>query len=346
MLTSTSPSADARRQQPVDPSTARTERWAIVDVARGVALIGMGVFHFAWDLDVLGLAPGLVSGRAGWSALAHVVAGSFLALVGVSLVLAAGKGLDRRSTLRRLGTITLGAGLVSLATRFAVPDAPVTFGILHCIAVSSVLALPFLRAPASLVIGAAVACLMAPRFLRGEALDPARWWWLGLSVSPPDAVDFVPLLPWFGAVLAGVAGARLLLPVMERRGWRAWRPRAWALRALALAGRHSLLVYLVHQPLLIGVVSLAALVLGALPPTPLPAPPEAMSGVAFVASCEAGCARSGAEVSLCERRCGCVGDRMRAETLWERALGGRLTAGEVERVGVIARSCAAADPSR
>ncbi len=62
--------------------------------------------------------------------------------------------------------------------------------------------------------------------------------------------DYNPMLPWFGYVLIGIAVARLVPP----QRWPRWQPHAAMSRMLCLAGRHSLLVYLVHQPILMGLL--------------------------------------------------------------------------------------------
>ena len=88
-------------------------------------------------------------------------------------------------------------------------DTYIFFGILHHIAVASVLGLAFLRVPVALVLGAALFCFAAPPLLAGPAFDNPALIWLGLQSAFPRTNDFVPLFPWFGVVLAGIAAARL-----------------------------------------------------------------------------------------------------------------------------------------
>jgi uncharacterized membrane protein len=81
--------------------------------------------------------------------------------------------------------------------------------------------------------------------------------WLGLGTEIIPSNDYNPLLPWFGYVLLGIAVARVIPP----EKWPRWRPHSLAGRTLCLAGRHSLIVYLVHQPLLMAALWLVAQVL-------------------------------------------------------------------------------------
>ena len=126
-----------------------------VDAARGAALVAMAVYHLGWDLSFLGLVVTDVIAHPVWRALGRATAASFLFLVGVGLVLGHGGGLRARAFLRRLAIVAGAAALVSVATRFAFPNDWVYFGILHCIAVASVIALPFVRAPVPVTLAAA-----------------------------------------------------------------------------------------------------------------------------------------------------------------------------------------------
>jgi uncharacterized membrane protein len=237
-------------------------RIALFDVLRGAALAAMAAYHFSWDLEFFGLAELGVTEHPLWIAFARSIAGSFLALVGVSLSLAHRSGIRWAGFLRRLAMIGIAAAAITLLSWFADPEGIIWFGILHCILVSSLLGLPFLRAPLWLVIVAAIACLAGPFFLASPAFNGPGWLWLGLASEPMPSNDYNPLLPWFGPVLLGIAAARLLMPCANTAAWAHWQPQSLIARALALAGRHSLLVYLVHQPLLMGALWLVVQIFG------------------------------------------------------------------------------------
>jgi uncharacterized membrane protein len=237
-----------------DNAAPEPARIPLFDVARGAALAAMALYHFSWDLEFFGLADLGVTENPLWIAFARTIAGSFLALVGLSLFLAQSRGIRWKGFLRRIATIAAAASAITLLSAYADPDGIIWFGILHCIAVSSVLGLAFLRAPLWLVLLSATACLAAPFFLSSPAFNAPAWLWLGLASDPVPSNDYNPLLPWFGCVLLGIAAARLVLPRAANAAWARWQPQSAASRALALAGRHSLLVYLVHQPILLGIV--------------------------------------------------------------------------------------------
>lgn len=239
---------------PLMTAEPASRRIPLFDVLRGTALAAMAAYHFSWDLEFLGLASLGVTENPLWIAFARSIAASFLALVGASLVLAHGSGIRWRGFFRRLAMVGVAAAAITLLSWFADPDGIIWFGILHCIVVSSLLGLSFLRAPVWLVIAAAIACLAAPVFLTSPAFNGAGWLWLGLATEPIPSNDYNPLLPWFGCVLAGIAIARLVLPPADGAAWAQRQPHSAVSRALALAGRHSLLVYLAHQPILMGLL--------------------------------------------------------------------------------------------
>ena len=223
-------------------------------LARGVALIAMTGFHFCWDLEMFAVLPRGFMASAGMIWTARTIAGSFLFLVGFSLYLAHGNGIRWRPFLVRLAQIAAAAAVITAATWFATHDAFIFFGILHSIALGSVLALAFLRAPWWLTAAAGFAVLTLRGTLQTEALDAPIWWWTGLSRIIPVSNDYVPVFPFFGMILLGLAVAKLA----SRQGWLIALARPQLsnppARLLRFIGRHSLIYYLAHQPTMLAVL--------------------------------------------------------------------------------------------
>jgi len=236
-------------------------RIVLLDVLRGVAIVAMIVYHLAFDLELFGLADLGATEHWAWIAFVRTIPASFLIIAGISLTLAANGGLNWRHYWWRIFYLAAAAALITVVSYFADPDAIIWFGIIHCIAVSSVIGLFFLRLPVFVTLLAAAAILVGPLFAT-PALNAPALLWVGLGTEAPPSNDYNPLFPWLGFMLIGIALARLVIPYAATAPWAQWRPRDGAGRLLALAGRHSLMIYLLHQPILIGALFALAWMLG------------------------------------------------------------------------------------
>ena len=224
-----------------------------LDHARSLALLCMAVFHFTFDLMLFGhTQPGLVF-TGFWPWFARGIASSFLILVGVSLWLAHRDRIHWRPFMRRFVMVAFAALLITVATYYAMGAQFIRWGILHMIAAGSLIGLAFLRLPMLAVLAVAVAAFAAPHYLKADLFNHASMLWLGLSTQVPQMMDYEPILPWLSPILFGIAFAR----VADKAGlWASlsrWQPGPIG-RALAWPGRHSLAIYLIHQPLLFGAV--------------------------------------------------------------------------------------------
>lgn len=277
-------------------------RIAAIDIARGAALLAMAVYHLGWDLEFFGyMEPGTtVSGV--WRLFARSIATSFLFLVGVSLFLAHAERVRWPGFGKRLAMVAGAAALITAATWFAFPEGFIFFGILHHIALASLVGLAFLRLPAWLVLAGAAAAVAAPHFLRSPLFDHPALWWVGLSSVNPHANDYVPFLPWFGAVLAGIAAARIARDSGILTRLATLKPGRWS-TPLTLAGRHSLAFYLLHQPVLIACVWGLAQVWPAA---------QASPETRFTQACAVQCGQSHDE-AFCRAYCTCFTGVLAAE---------------------------------
>ncbi len=300
-----------------------------IDVARGVALIAMAIYHFGWDLEFFGYMAPATTAQGGWKLFARCIASSFLFLVGFSLVLAHGRGIRWRPMGKRLLQIVAAAAAISAVTWYMSPDSFIFFGILHQIALASVLGLVFLNLPPVLTALAAVLVVAAPHYLASDFFNQPALTWVGLSTVPPRSNDYVPLFPWFGAVLAGIASAR----IFELLGWMSLlsgsiRPRALE-KPLTFIGRHSLAFYLIHQPILISLIYAFSLIA----PPARPDPRQV-----FTQSCVSACMANGSS-ALCEKFCRCVVAELDKAKLFEDVFSGKVSQENNSAVQDIAAMC-------
>lgn len=236
------------------PQSSAHLRIPAIDVARGVALVAMAIFHFGWDLESFGIARPNMTQEPQWVYFARTIAASFLTLVGIGAWLAHHNGLAAHSLAKRLVFVGGAALIITIATYFATPDGFIFFGILHNIALSSLLILAFLRLPLVVIIAFAALVLSAPFWARKPLFDGPVWWWSGLSQITPKANDYVPIFPWFGWVLAGLALAKLFSSFDIWPKLAQFEFNGVIGKILRYFGRNSLIFYLLHQPVMISIL--------------------------------------------------------------------------------------------
>lgn len=234
-----------------------------VDLARTVAIAMMVTYHTVYDIDFLAPSLGVNPFEAPWKPLQVATGSSFLAIAGVSFWISGARARERGAGDRvvwrkhaRRGAEVIGWGLVvSLVTLVALgTDDYVRFGILHCIGASIVLGPLFVR------LGVWNSLLGAGVIVAGLAMDGARSdvpgaLVLGFRPEGGRGVDYYPLLPWFGLFLIGIAIGALLYPKGGRGRWGDGLPAQPPMRVATVPGRHSLAIYLIHQPVLIAIVA-------------------------------------------------------------------------------------------
>lgn len=312
-------------------TVART-RFAVVDIARGVAIIAMVAYHLCWDLSYFRFIPADVGYDPAWVLIARSILAVFLFLAGISLVLGHGNGIRWRSFWRRWVFVVAGALAITVATWFAFPQSFVYFGVLHAIALFSLMGLAFVRTPLWLAVVVAAIVIALPFFYSDPLFNEKAWSWLGFWQVPPPANDLVPVFPWFGAVLIGIIAARLVLASNLVSRLAAIAPSGRLPRLLAVLGRWSLLIYLLHQPILLGLVYPAAALLQ---------PQQAMRNADFLRSCQSTCEAGGTSPAMCTTYCQCGLEQVEANNLWNAIETGMVSAAEQTLLDAQNRQCSA-----
>jgi uncharacterized membrane protein len=234
-------------------------RFDRLDALRGAAIAWMTAFHFCFDLNYFGWIRQNFLVDPVWTVQRTCIVSLFLFCAGLSQAIAHEQGLGWPRFWKRWAQVAGCALLVTAGSWFMFPRTYIFFGVLHGIAVMLVV----VRLTAGWrrwlwPLGAvAIALPHVFAWLHAghpslEFLNRAPFHWLGLVSRRPITEDYVPLFPWLGVVWWGVAAGQWLLAnhrqVLSGRLGQGAAPLAWM-------GRWSLSWYMVHQPVLIGVVA-------------------------------------------------------------------------------------------
>lgn len=237
----------------VNGGALQRQRWPWLDGLRGVAILAMAIYHLTWNLVFFHFAPPSVLRTTFFVLFGHSIACGFLAIAGFALAIASRPHLDFNKFAWRLGRIAGAAMLVTIATYIIFPESYVNFGILHCIAAASVISVLFVRSSWWITALAGAVIFVAGSLIEWPMFDAVNGW-IGLGYRIPLTNDWRPIFPWAGAMLLGLAFGQFALP----RNLFANVPVIKPPPLLAAAGRHSLAIYLVHQPVLFALVWMAA----------------------------------------------------------------------------------------
>ncbi len=242
------------------------KRFWEIDALRGVAILMMVLYHLLFDLSAFGGYD--INVYAGfWRVFARMTAMLFIFLVGVSLTLSLAKARSSLPVAASLfpkylkrGLSIFGCGLlVTLTTWLLFPEGTVVFGILHFIGLSIILAYPFLKFRVwNLALGLAI--ILLGIYLQGSSFDWPWLLWLGLPPRNFYTFDYFPVLPWFGITLIGLFVGNWQYADSTRQLSLPDLAHALPMRILGFLGQHSLLVYLLHQPVLMATLTILGVV--------------------------------------------------------------------------------------
>lgn len=240
----------------MNPTTRTTNRIWEIDFIRGIAIILMILFHlivdlkdfYAYDLDYL---------TGGWYIEGKFSAILFILLCGVSSTL--GKNSTRHGI-----RVFLWAMVLTITTYFYNQSYYILFGILHFLGISLLtanfmgqLSIIWLAMISSSSIG--IGLLLSQRFVANSYLFP-----VGLVDSTFTSLDYYPLFPWYGVFVLGIILGKILYGNRKRLSdcQASLSPSKFLtvprpIRSSTLIpqlGRHSLAVYLLHQPILLALL--------------------------------------------------------------------------------------------
>ena len=241
------------------------DRQPLLDIARGVAVVWMTAFHFSFDLSHYGFTHQDFYRDPFWTIQRTCILSLFLFCAGFGQAMAVQAGQSWGRFWRRWLQIAACALAVSAGSALMFPNSWIYFGVLHGMALMLIVC----RATASwgrwLWLAGLCAVLLAwlapevhSALPAGNLLDTRALNWIGLISRKPVTEDYVPVLPWLGLMWWGMAAGQLALSM-------GWLVRSSSVGTdlvpgpqLAWVGRWSLSWYMLHQPLLIGLLTVAS----------------------------------------------------------------------------------------
>ena len=212
-----------------------------LDSLRATALVMMLVLNFVTDLNHFGIMNTETGDQWWW--MARIAASLFVGISGVSYFLAHRLEYDFTKTSGRTKRLIFWAFVITIITYIFEPSAYVRFGVLHLLALASIVAFPVARKP-EFALGIGLILLIIPLSSNSNLV------WLGLRETGFIAVDYFPLNPWLGIFFIGLALASRIYPEGKPLTEIQW-PEKWL-----WFGRNTLTIYVIHQPILIGLLIL------------------------------------------------------------------------------------------
>ena len=237
------------------------DRFWEIDFLRGFAIILMIFFHILYDLNFFSITNfRIYSGIILY--IARLSASIFVVLAGISLSISYSKSKNWLKTndiilkfiKRGLKILFLGV-IISVITWFYIPRGFVVFGILHFIGTSIILSLIFIRYRViNIIFG--LFFIIVGFYLKSLTFDFNILIPLGFIPNNFWTIDYFPLFPWFGIFLIGISIGNIIYPDFKRKYEIKDLSKKLLVKSFCFLGRNSLLIYFLHQPIIIGIITI------------------------------------------------------------------------------------------
>jgi uncharacterized membrane protein len=217
-----------------------------LDALRGSAIILMVVSNFITDLQFF---LNYSEYPTFWFIFARITASIFILLVGICLTISYSK-LEQKNIKKYIkrGSYLFSLGLIITAITFLfIPKDYIRFGILHFIGLSVILAYPFLKSKNKIIFPSALFVFILFALTKNIQLSSSYLLWLGVTSQGFSSVDYFPILPWFALILSGI--------IIGNKFYIGANPTSTnKLKMLQALGKKSLLIYFLHQPILLSLI--------------------------------------------------------------------------------------------
>lgn len=227
-------------------------RWQLIDFVKGIAIVGVVIYHFFFIVYFLSLAP-IHIGDWKLVVLAKLSAGTFIFLSGANVYLAT-KTFHPKRFVKGLGVLALAALSITLATNTLVSYATVWFGILHFLVMARIVLLPITYYKTGILVSLIylISLYVFVTFI-STMIPSAIWLVFGFPPSGFTSLDYYPIFPWIYLVYLGYI-AMQYIEKKEKVKKLDNKLQMYFLPGIALLGKHSLLIYLIHVPIILGLI--------------------------------------------------------------------------------------------
>jgi len=226
------------------------ERIFEIDFARGSAIFMMLASNLITDLQYF---YNYAAYQTFWQVLATIGASIFLLIVGISMNLSYAKDKNILRFAKRGAFIFALGLLITFVTWIFVPQDYIRFGVLHLIGLSIIMGYPFLKLDKKFTLFAGLGSILAGFVISTLAAGTNALLFLGFTTSSFSSLDYFPIFPWFGLVLIGLFLGKWLYPDGKSKFK---LPEIKLSKPVSWLGRHSLIIYLIHQPIILGLLFL------------------------------------------------------------------------------------------
>jgi uncharacterized membrane protein len=216
-------------------------RFSLIDWLRAFAILLMFIYHFSFDLMSLQLITSETFNGILMTAIGRTCLAIFMFCVGYSLAMSHQHGMQWKKFWLRWLKIAAAATLVSLGTYIAYPSAWIYFGILHSIALASLVLIPFLFIPTiALIVGLSMGIIYAIYGVTLPFIIP----FADFLHFNRSSLDYIPIFPWMWSAFVGVGMFQFSLHKKIQP------PNLYAAQKIS---EYSLIIYLIHQPVLMAI---------------------------------------------------------------------------------------------
>ncbi|MEA2073950.1 MAG: heparan-alpha-glucosaminide N-acetyltransferase [Campylobacterota bacterium] len=225
-------------------------RLAGLDIFRGYAILLMVVFHFSFDINNFHVIEFDIRHGLFWKYFRYFIVSMFVFSAGMSIYLANRDVINYKKVLKRSALLAGASLLVTIGSYTQFPNTWIYFGILHFFLFSTIFGLFFIRIPK-------VAFIVGVVIIAGYNFGFIHMHWLFHYLQPilhlpiKYTQDLANIIPWFGVFLLGVSFVQSRFFDLAFNN-EFFNRKGRVNRSFDFLGRHSLIIYLIHQPILFG----------------------------------------------------------------------------------------------